>query len=121
MVSSKKYFHDHLVLLLLSINAFLAIGGAIYMLVSLSTGHNTSYIVQCRDCSNRDAVNRFTNGSVTHLLSLAVFAILVLVALVFLSLRTYKIHRQVAIAILSLGLVLLIFNVVVSYHLLAVR
>jgi|SRR5665213_215882 len=118
MAASKQYFHDHLVMLLLSINAFLAVGGSIFILLSLSTVHSNSYIIQCRDCSNLAAVSRFTNGNVVGLLSFVVFAGLVLAAHSVLSFRAYKIHRQLAIAILSLGLLLLLLTIIVSNALL---
>lgn len=121
MAISKKYFHDHLVMLLLSVNVFLAVGGSLFILVSLSTGHSNGYIVQCRDCSNPAAVNRFTNGSVVGLLSFVAFAALVLFSHVILSLRAYKIHRQLSIAILALGILLLALMVIVSNALLVLR
>ncbi|HEY5152607.1 MAG TPA: hypothetical protein VII55_01400 [Candidatus Saccharimonadales bacterium] len=121
MAISKQYFHDHLVMLLLSVNAFLAVGGSIFILLSLGTGHSHSngYIIQCRDCSNPAAVNRFTNGNITGLLSFVVFAALVLAAHSVLSFRAYKIHRQLAIAILALGVLLLTLTIIVSNALLA--
>ena len=119
--ASKKYFHDHFVLLLLSVNAFLAVADVIYILISLSTGHNTTYIVQCRDCSNSNYVNKYTTGSVVNLFSLAVFALLVLAVHTALSLRAYKINRQLAITILSLGVLLLVLTFMVSYFLLGLR
>lgn len=121
MAISQKYFHDHLVMLLLSVNAFLAVGGSLFILVSLSTGHSNVYIIQCRDCSNPDAVNKFTNGSVVSLLGFVVFALLVLVAHVTLSLRAYRVHRQLAIAILALGVLLLALTIIVSNTLLVQR
>ena len=121
MAISKQYFHDHLVMLLLSVNAFLAVGGSIFILLSLSAGHSNSYIIQCRDCSNPDAVNKFTNGSVVGLLSFVVFAALVLATHAVLSFRAYKIHRQLAIAILALGVLLLILTIIVSNALLVLR
>jgi hypothetical protein len=121
MAASKKYFHDHLVLLLLSINAFLAIAGSIFVLASLSSGHSSTYIVQCRDCSNTDAVNKFTNGGVVNLLSFVAFMLLVLATHVMLSFRTYRIHRQVTIAILSLGTLLLVLSIIVANSLLVLR
>jgi len=48
MATPKTYFHDHTVLLLLSINTFLAIGGSILTLVRLSTSQGTGFIVQYR-------------------------------------------------------------------------
>lgn len=121
MSSPKKYFHDHVVLLLLSINAFIAIAGSLYMLVSLSSRHSTTYIVQCRDCSNVGAIDRFTNGSIVSLLSLAAFALMVLAIHTILSLRTYKIHRQLAVVILCLGILLLSLTVIIGNALLSLR
>lgn len=121
MAMPKKYFHDHLVMLLLSINVFLAVGGSLFILLSLGTGHSNGYIIQCRDCSNTAAVNKFTNGTVAGLLSFVAFAALVLIAHTTLSLRAYQIHRQLAIAILALGVLLLLLTVIVSNALLVLR
>lgn len=121
MASPKQYFHDHLVMLLLSINAFLAIGGSLFILLSLGSGHSNGYIVQCRDCSSTAAVNKFTNGSVAGLLSFVVFAALVLIAHSVLSFKAYQIHRQLAIAILALGVLLLTLTIIVSNALLVLR
>ena len=108
-------------MLLLSINIFLAIGGSLFVLVSLSTGHSNGYIVQCRDCSNPLAVNRFTNGGVMELLGFVVFALIVLAAHTVLSMRAYKIHRQLALAILAMGILLLTLTIIISNSLLTLR
>jgi hypothetical protein len=121
MANPKKYFHDHLVMLLLSVNAFLAIGGSLFILLSLGTSHSSGYIIQCRDCSNAAAVNKFTNGTVISLLGFVVFAALVLAAHTALSFRAYKIHRQLAITILALGVLLLTLTIIVSNSLLVLR
>ena len=118
MAISKKYFHDHLVMLLLSVNVFLAVGGSLFVLLSLGASHSNSYIVQCRDCSNAAAVDRFTNGGVAGLFSFIAFAGLVLIVHTVLSLRAYKIHRQLAITILALGIPLLALMIIVSNALL---
>ena len=121
MATSKKYFNDHYILLLLSIMAFLAVAGSIYLLLSLASHHTNGYIVQCRDCSNPAAINRFANGSVTQLLSFIGFAIIVFVTNFVLSMRTYRIHRQLALGVLSLGVLLMVLNVIVSGALLGLR
>jgi hypothetical protein len=118
MASNKKYFHDHLVLLLLSINAFLAIAGSIFILVRLSTSHGTGYIVQYRSSLG---INAFQTGTVMELLSFVAFAGLVLATHTMLSLRAYKIHRQLAIAVLSLGVLLLLLTIIISNALLVLR
>jgi hypothetical protein len=118
MASSKKYFHDHLVLLLLSVNTFLALAGSVFVLVKLNASHATSYIVQYRPSLGADA---FQTGSLTDLLSLIAFFIVILAAGTVLSLRAYNIHRQLAITILGLGIVLMIVAVVISNALLMLR
>lgn len=118
MIISKKYLHDHLVLLLLSVNAFLTVLGTIFMLVRLSTSHGNGYIVQFRSSVG---INDFKTGGVIDLLAFIAFAWLVMTVHTLLSLRAYHIHRQLAIAILSLGLLLLVLTLIVSNALLALR
>jgi hypothetical protein len=122
MATPKKYFHDHLVLLLLSINAFLAIAGSLFILLRLSTSHgNNGYIVACRDCSNPAALNKFVNGGVVDLLGFVAFALLILAIQTVLSMRVYHIHRQLTVTILSLGVLLLLLTIIVSNALLVLR
>ena len=118
MSISKKYFQDHLVLLLLSVNAFLAAAGGILILVRLSTSHGTGYIVQYR---SNPAINDFKTGSIVELLSFVGFAALIMVVNTMLSLSAYKIHRQLAIFILSLGILLLLLTIIISNALLVLR
>jgi hypothetical protein len=118
MAAEKKYFHDHLVLLLLSLNVFLAVAGSIFILIRLSTSHGTGYIVQYRSSLG---VNAFHTGTVVQLLSFVAFAGVALAAHTMLSLRAYKVHRQLAITILSLGILLLALAVIIGNALLALR
>jgi hypothetical protein len=120
MAASKKYFHDHIVLLLLSVNAFLAVAGSILILVRLGTGHGSTYISQYR-FSPGPISDTFQKGTVLDLLSFIAFAGLVLAVHVMLSLRTYRIHRQLALAILSLGILLLTLTIIISNALLVLR
>lgn len=117
MATPKKYFHDHLVLVLLSINIFLAVAGSIFILLRLSTSHGTGFIVEYRSLG----INNFKTGSVVDLLSFVAFAGLALVTHFMLSMRAYKIHRQLAIAILSLGILLLTLAIIISNALLILR
>ncbi|HSX37139.1 MAG TPA: hypothetical protein VLG13_03445 [Patescibacteria group bacterium] len=121
MATPQKYFHDHLVLLLLSVNAFLAVGSAIFILLEIISKHSNVFFVQCRDCSNVSAINRFTTGSVTEILAFIAFAFLVLIVHTILSMRAYHIHRQLAISILGLGVLLLVLAIIVSNSLLVLR
>ncbi len=118
MTFSKKYFHDHLVLLLLSINIFLVIASTIFILIRISTSHGSSFIVQYRPTVG---INIFTTGNIVGLISFIAFGWLVSIANFVLSLRFYPIHRQVAIAVLSLGILLLVLSVIISNSLLYFR
>ena len=118
MAISKKYLHDHLILLLLSVNAFLVLVTSVLMAVRLSTSHGNGYIVQYRSTLG---LNNFKTGSLIDLLSFIAFAFLVLVIHTTLSVRAYKVHRQVAVAILSLGTLLLVLTLIISNALLVLR
>lgn len=118
MAISKKYLRDHLILLLLSINAFLALLTAVLMAVRLSTSHGNGYIVQYRSTLG---INDFKTGSLIDLLSFIAFAFLVIGVHTTLSIRAYKVHRQVAVAILSLGTLLLVLTLIISNALLVLR
>ena len=118
MATPKKYFQDHLILLLLSINAFLAFSGIVLILARLSAGHGSSYIVQYRSSLG---INAFKNGSVSDLLSFILFVLLVLAVHTVLSLRTYDVNRHMAIAILSIGILLLSLSMIISNALLALH
>lgn len=114
----KKYFHDHFVLLLVSLNAFLALSGIISTIIRMSTSHGNGYIVQYR--ANL-GVNAYKTGVAIDIISFVVFALIVLVANVVLSYKTYTISRELTITILSLGLLLLTLAIIVSNSLLALR
>lgn len=118
MATPKKYFQDHLILLLLSINAFLAFSGIILVLARLSAGQGSSYIVQYRSSLG---INAFKTGGVSDLLSFMLFALLVLAVHTVLSLRTYPVNRHVSIVILALGILLLVLTMIISNALLALR
>ena len=118
MATPKKFFHDHLVLLLLSINAFLALALAILVLLRLGSSHSTGYIVQYRPSLG---IGAFQSGSVIELLSFIGFSVLALVTHGVLAMRAYHVRRQVSLTILSLGVLLQILAIIISNALLALR
>lgn len=118
MSTPKKYFHDHFVLLLLSVNIFLAIADSIFILIRLGTSHGSGYIVQYRPSLG---ISAYQAGSVFELYSFVGFAVVVLVIHATLSFRAYNIHRQLAIAILCLGVLLLVLTAIVSNALLVLH
>lgn len=118
MAKPKKYFQDHFILLLLSVNAFLAFGAIALILVRLSAGHGDSYIVQYRSSLG---INAFQTGSVVDILGFIAFALLVLVIHVLLSLRVYQLNRHLAIVTLALGMLLLVLTIIISNALLVLH
>lgn len=108
----KKYLHDKLVLLLLSANIFLAFLCVvlIFLRINITQGAE-GYIVEYR--SNL-GISAFRVGGVSGLISFAGFAVLLAVANVVLSVRTYKIRRELSLSVLLAGILLLLLAVIVS-------
>jgi hypothetical protein len=117
MVVPKQYLHDRLVLLLASVNVFLTLLLALLTLLRLDTSHS-SYIVQYRSSA---AINAFKSGSSTELFSFIIFGLMVLAIHTTISLRVYRIHRQLAVTVLGLGTLLLVLAIIVSNALLVLR
>ena len=117
MTIPKQYLHDRFLLLLNSVNVFLALLLAILTLLRLDASHS-SYIVQYRANVTVDA---FKSGSSSELYGFVVFGLLVLVFHTLISFRVFLIHRQLAAVVLSLGTLLLMLALIVSNALLVLR
>ncbi len=117
----KEYLRDRLVLLLLTVSAFLTVLGTVLILLRFQPGRNEGYIVQCRNCSDTLDVSRFTNGRASDLLAFIVFMVLVLAINTVISTRVYRIHRQFAVAILGMGILLIVLAIIVSNALLVLK
>ncbi len=114
----KKYFQDRVILLLLSVNTFLAFFGSILVLFRLDSGRSDGYIIQYRGNLGLDA---YKAGGAIELLSFILFILVVLVFHTLLSIRVYSVRRHFATAILALGLLLLAVAIIVSNALLELR
>lgn len=114
----KNYFHDRIVLLLLSINTFITLLGSVLILLRLNSSHPESYIVQYRSNLGLDA---FTRGNSVPILSFMVFSVAILVFHTILSKRVYHLRRHFSLAILGLASLLLVISVIVSNALLVYR
>jgi hypothetical protein len=118
MATAKKYFQDHLVLLLLSTNAFLALCTMVLVLTRLSASHGSSYIVQYRSSLG---INAFKTGDVSELLSFILFAFVIVGVGTTLSIKTYSVNRLVSLVVLSMGVLLLLLTIIISNALLALH
>lgn len=114
----KKYFHDRLILLLLSVNVFLTFLASIWVLFKLDSGRSAGYIVQYRSSLGISALK---TGDAGELVAFIGFALLVLAIHFVLSMRVYPIKREVSIVILMLGGLLLLGSIIVSNALLVLR
>jgi hypothetical protein len=114
----KKYLHDRIVLLLISINAFVALVTSVLILLRLNTSRSDGYFVQYR--ANL-GLNAYRVGSYVSLLGFIAFALFVLAFHTLISLRIYSQRRDVAIVVLGFGTLLLGLTLIVSNALLVLR
>lgn len=114
----KQYLHDRLILLLVSVNVFLALFASLLVLFKLDSGRSAGYIVQYRGSLGISALK---TGDVTELIAFIGFALLVAAAHIVLSIKTYPIKREVSVVILGLGILLLVMSTIVSNALLVLR
>ena len=113
----KDYFHDRMILLFLSASTFFALLNSILILLRLDSSRGT-YIIQYRANLGLSA---YKAGDSTTFLSFVLFGFIILAFQVILSMRAFNIHRQYAIVISALSLLLLILSIVVSNALLTLR
>lgn len=118
MTIPKKYFHDRLILLLLSVNVFLAFLASVWVLFKLDSGRSAGYIVQYRSSLGISALK---TGDAGELVAFIGFAVMVLIIHFVLSVRAYAIRREVSLVILALGILLLATSIIVSNALLVLR
>lgn len=115
-MGSQKFFHDRLVLLLLSINVFLAILTAVSLVFQLNNASDQVYITEYRQ--NLGLGSAFNQGGKADFVSFIIFVILVTAFHALLSRRIYYIRRHLSLTVLGLGTVLIVFAAVVSNALL---
>lgn len=115
----KKYLHDKLILLLVSGNIFLAFLCTALVFLRLNIGQGgEGYIVEYR--SNL-GISAFKNGSIASILSFVLFAVVMVIINITLSVRTYHVRRELSIAVLTCGIILLALAIVVSNALLVLH
>ena len=115
----KKYLHDRLILLLVTLNAFLAFLCILLVLLRLGSVHGgNGYIVQYR--SNL-GISAFKTGSISNFFAFVLFAPAVFLINTVLSIRTYALRRELSVTVLGLGALVLILATIVSNALLVLR
>ena len=123
MPSQKKYFYDKVVLLLLSVLLFLATLLTLSIVLRIGSGQGISdYYIEYRQGPTHSAHGDFTSvGNVWAILNFLWFAAIVLLVSVALSIKAYKIKREISVTVLGLGVLLLLLACIVSNVLLSHR
>lgn len=117
-MTAKRYLHDRLILLLVSVNAFLAVVVSVWVLFHLDPGRTNGYIVEYR--VNR-GLSAFKTGSAADIISFVLFVAFIFVFNLVLSRQVYHMRRYVSVAILGMTTLLLILSLIVSNALLVLR
>ncbi len=108
----KKYFHDRLILFLLSINAFFTLLTSILILLRLDSNSTDSYLVQYRSNLGIGGYQYQSNGATFF--TIILFAVIIFVINTILSMRIYDEKRDFSVVILSLGTLLVVLTLIVS-------
>ncbi len=115
MATPKRYTHDRTVLLLLSINIFLAVLIAILVILALTGSSDRVLTIQHRPALGLDAN---TVGTGLDMTSLVVFPLLVAAWHTVLSVKIYPLRRNLSVVVLGMATLLISLSGIVSYYLL---
>jgi hypothetical protein len=115
----KRYFHDRMVLLLLSVNIFLALLCSILILFKLDNNSESLKLVRYRPDLGLSSYT-YSTSNMTYI-SFIVFALFVLAFHWVLSVRVYGIRRHFSVAVLALGMLLLVLTIIISNALLVLK
>lgn len=118
MPKTRPYFHDRRVLALLTANSFLAVLCAIIALLPLAGGEGGTVISQYRTNLGLDG---YKAGNLADIASFAIFAVIVYVFQLVISMKIYEERKSAGLVVLSLGTVLLVFALIVVNALLDLR
>lgn len=113
----KKYIHDRLILLFLSINTFLTFLNTLLIILRLDSSRG-SYIIQYRANLGLSA---YKAGDSSTFITMIAFGILIWLFQIILSIRIFEENRQLAVIITALSTLLLVLSIIVSNALLTLR
>jgi hypothetical protein len=105
----KRYFHDRSVLALFGANLALFVLSMLNVLLGVNTEENPTSIVAYRDTSKFGQ----NPGPTSELYQFALFALVVTVASIVLSLKIYSHRRHLAVGILALNCLLLVLSIII--------
>lgn len=115
---SKRFIHDRLVLLLISVSAFFVVLTAVSVVWQLGSVRSEGFITQYRPSLGLSA---FQKGDSLEIIAFPIFAALVFLFHLVLSIKTYHIRRYFSVAVLGMGLLLIVLAMIISFSLLRLR
>jgi hypothetical protein len=114
----KKFLHDRLVLLLITLMAVLVVIGISVVLLRFDVSRNPTTIVAYRP---NITGTQYISGKPIDIYSLAVFMVMTTVATVIISSRIYSAKRYAALFLLSSTVFLLILSTIVANSLISIQ
>lgn len=117
MPKPKTYFHDRLILLILSINTFLAIALILNAIFALSD--NSAVFI--REYRSNLGLDGYQAGGIKDILAFGFFAVIIYAFQFYASIRTYHIRKHLSLMVLLLTMVIYIFSLLVINALLGLK
>ena len=105
----KHYLHDRPVLALLAANAALFLLSFFSVLLGVKPDENPTSIVAYRGTSRIGQIS----GPTSDLYQFAIFAVIVLVASVVMSMKLYTRRKHLSIGILAMNILLLLMSIII--------
>lgn len=107
---TKKYFQDRPVLFL----NLLVVLGALITIIATTLRIDTSKTVSIFRYQTALGLAGFKHANVTELYSFAIAAVVIAIVAIIVSARLYKQRRTLSLLVLSLTIIALLFNLIVS-------
>jgi len=114
----KKFLHDRLVLLLVTVIAVLVVVGVSVVLLRFDVSRNPTTVVAYRP---NVSGTQYLSGKPIDIYSLAIFMILTSAAAILISSRIYVVKKPAALFLLSSTVLLLILSTVVANSLISIQ
>ena len=118
MEQSKKFLHDRLVLLLITIIAVLVVIGVSIVLLRFDVSRNPTTVVAYRP---NVSGTQYISGKPIDIYSIALFMLLISAAAIIISSRIYEVKKPAAMFLLSSTVFLLILSAVVANSLISIQ
>ncbi|HET7672893.1 MAG TPA: hypothetical protein VFK11_00055 [Candidatus Saccharimonadales bacterium] len=117
MPKPKTFFHDRLVLLILSINTFLSV--ALILSVVFALSDNSA--VYIREYRSNLGLDGYEAGGIKDIMAFAFFAVIVYGFQLYASTKIYHIRKHLSLMILLITMVIFIFSLLVINALLGLK